>query len=478
MTDNLQVRLRASYDIDHSYDSERFIKLKVRVCHDGENLNGSHISKEALQDALPSIYNIPLLANVVVDDDGNIDFGGHDRKIVKDAMDESQYRLQYVEAPVGVFPADCADACVLEEGGKHYVYATAYLWRGYANYAEDIILSRQQSDVSMEVIVNASEYDTEDSLLHINKFTFTGVTLLGADRRPAMQGANATVQFSVEDKEKLLTKLLCALEQEGLSKRKDGGTELPKDMETKVEATGESTVFEEKAEVVAPVGTPEVLEAGFENSAPTDESVHESFAASYQRKRAAVQGALKSEIVRDENGDCISETYYYVMDMNDDYVLVERSVWTREGYSCDNGRFAYAYNAAEDTAVITSEFEQMVCRWMTPDEAAKLDASVEVFEELAALRAYKREKEVASIFAKFTDLVGNEQFDALVADNSKFSVDELQRECYVIRGMAHDVEVPETAPRLPINKHNVSVNTAPYGGVFEKFGFKNKNQED
>ena len=181
MSDNRKVILQATYSVDDNYDSERFLKLRVKVCHDGENRNGSVISKEALQAALPSIHNVPLLANVVMDENGNIDFGGHDMKIVEDAMNDGQYRLQYVEAPVGVFPADLADTCIVEEDGRNYLYASAFLWRGYANYAEDIIERRKQSDVSMEIMLDAYEYDEQDGWLHINKFTFTGVTLLGAN---------------------------------------------------------------------------------------------------------------------------------------------------------------------------------------------------------------------------------------------------------------------------------------------------------
>ena len=36
---------RATYSVDNTYDSDRFIKLRVKVCHDGQNANGSVISK-------------------------------------------------------------------------------------------------------------------------------------------------------------------------------------------------------------------------------------------------------------------------------------------------------------------------------------------------------------------------------------------------------------------------------------------------
>ena len=68
---------RATYSVDNTYDSDRFIKLRVKVCHDGRNANGSVISKETMQTALPTIANTPVLANVVEKEDGTFDFHGH-----------------------------------------------------------------------------------------------------------------------------------------------------------------------------------------------------------------------------------------------------------------------------------------------------------------------------------------------------------------------------------------------------------------
>lgn len=473
MADNKKISLQATYSVDDSFDSRRFIKLRVKVCHDGKNLNNSIISKEAIEEALPSLYNTPLLANVVADEDGNLDFGGHDMKLVEDAMNEGEYRILYKEIPVGVFPANLADACIVEEDGRNYLYASAYLWRRYSNYAEDIIKSREEADISMEILLDVREYDEEDEAFHINKFTFSGVTLLGATHTPAMEGACATTQFSAEDNDKLLAKLLFALEQEALcpiAKRKEGDTNLPEIDEVKV-VEPETPIVEEPTTEDFTAEEPIV-----EETEPVVEE-HEVFEASYGRKREAAQRALKSIIVRDENDRIMSESGFWVMDMNDNYILVQRSVHDYHAgkYSYDNGRFAYQYNEETDEVTLTSDFELMVCRWMTIEEAAKIDASAEVFEELEELRAYKRDKEAADVFAKFPDLAENEQFKALVADYSKFSIEELQRECYVIRGMAHEQEEFE-APKLPIrNTTNITTEAAPYGGSFATYGITPQN---
>ena len=49
-----------------SYDSDKFLKLRIRVMHDGANVNGSRFAVESMRDAEESIKNVPILANVVL----------------------------------------------------------------------------------------------------------------------------------------------------------------------------------------------------------------------------------------------------------------------------------------------------------------------------------------------------------------------------------------------------------------------------
>nr|DAI25479.1 MAG TPA: hypothetical protein [Caudoviricetes sp.] len=464
---NKDLSLRATYSVDDTYDSERFLKLRVNVCHDGENRNKSFITKEALQDALPTIYNTPLLANVAMNQNGELDFGAHDIKIVEDAMNEGQFRLQYVEVPVGVFPADVRDACIVEEDdGRAHMYASAYLWRGYANYAEDIMQKREKSDVSMEILIKAVEFAEEDDVCRIDKFVITGVTLLGADRTPAMEGACASVQFAAEDKDKLMATLVDALTQEFT--RKEGDIDLPKNkdievMEETVEPIAEESTVEEEPAVEEPVAEEEPAE-----------DFTAAFSATFMQKRQALCGALPHSYDKERG----IEVSHYLVDFDDKYVYVERDTWTADTFTQQTGRFEYKFDEATQVAELTSEFELMVCKWLTVDEAEKLEESRNVFTELDELRTYKREKEVANVFAQFPDLVENEQFKALLNDNAKFSVDELQRECYVIRGMAHSPVTEEEhteAPRIPVRYNTNPDEAAPYGGTFAIYGIQPQN---
>jgi hypothetical protein len=138
LKDLKQLSLNATYTVDNSFDSDRFIKLRIRVQHDDKNPNGSSFTLENMQKAQNTIKNIPILAAVVVDKDGNPQFGAHDMHIEEDKFNEGAYRLIYDESPIGVVP-ETNNYEILEYDGRNYVYVRCLLWVGYMNYAQDIV---------------------------------------------------------------------------------------------------------------------------------------------------------------------------------------------------------------------------------------------------------------------------------------------------------------------------------------------------
>ena len=208
------LKLQATYTVDESYDSDKFLKLRIRVMHDGANVNGSRFTVESMRDAEESIKNVPILANVVFDADGKPDFGAHDRVIVKDAMNDSQYRILYKEAPVGVIPEK--NHYEIEEfDGRHYVYADGYIWRGYSNYAADLLEENGGTDISMEIEVDESEFSEADKVLDITKWRYTGITLLGKKYKPGMAKAAAkTSKFTASERDEQLMRMLLDFQED------------------------------------------------------------------------------------------------------------------------------------------------------------------------------------------------------------------------------------------------------------------------
>jgi hypothetical protein len=203
LKDLKQLSLNATYTVDNSFDSDRFIKLRIRVQHDDKNPNGSSFTLENMQKAQNTIKNIPILAAVVVDKDGNPQFGAHDMHIEEDKFNEGAYRLIYDESPIGVVP-ETNNYEILEYDGRNYVYVDAYLWVGYMNYAQDIVERDKDIKVSMEISVLEYTYDSKTDIYDITDYKYNGITLLGNNYGTGMIDAKATTEsFSKSGKEKL-----------------------------------------------------------------------------------------------------------------------------------------------------------------------------------------------------------------------------------------------------------------------------------
>ena len=138
--------LVASYEIDETFDSDKYIKMRLRVCHDGVNPNKSEFNILDMEKSEDSIKNIPILANVVFEEDEEPDFGAHDMEIEEDKMNEGEYRVIYKETPVGIVP-ETNNYKISEFNGRNYVFVDCFIFRGYGNYAEDIVERPRYQDI-------------------------------------------------------------------------------------------------------------------------------------------------------------------------------------------------------------------------------------------------------------------------------------------------------------------------------------------
>jgi len=204
------VKLPVSYSATDSFDSERFMKLRVKVMHTGLNLNNSNFSLAAIEKARPTLANIPLLAFIKkTDGDSNADFGGHEYEI---KITEDDIKYVYLGRPIGIVPETNNYAIETDEEGKTFVVVDAYVWKDYANSALDILNRDEVKKVSMEINVNDYEWQDDYSYVDINDYAYTGIALLGEDVREAMIGAQAEiVKFSVGSITSMLAELKAEL---------------------------------------------------------------------------------------------------------------------------------------------------------------------------------------------------------------------------------------------------------------------------
>lgn len=174
-------------------DDDDLMKVRIKVCHDGDNPNGSNFSLDSLSKAEETLKNRPILAYSVFDEDKFevVDFGGHDmqHKLVENDEGEYEVKTRYLETPLGVINEDHEYSLEYDEDTeKTYPVITGYIWKSYSNGAWKLI--EEGKGVSMEISVKSGTYNKERKIFEITDFSYRGITVLSDSVTPAMEGAN------------------------------------------------------------------------------------------------------------------------------------------------------------------------------------------------------------------------------------------------------------------------------------------------
>ena len=197
-------KLQMSFTVDKTFDSDQFLKLRFRVCHDGESPNHTYFTKETMEEANKSLEYIPILAHVYIDKEtGKPVIGSHDMHIEEDKLNDGETRIIYDEAPIGLIPSLADNNCTIEEyDGLNYTYVDGYVWRDYSNYAEQLLEDAENNKISMEIDFNQDSlaYDVEHKRYNISAYRYRGITCLNESLGTGMKNAAATTtNFSADD---------------------------------------------------------------------------------------------------------------------------------------------------------------------------------------------------------------------------------------------------------------------------------------
>lgn len=210
-------------------DDDGLMRVHLKACHTGLNRNGSHITNEDMGEALPSLANKPILAEITTNSKGELDFGEHAIEETKDEDGNKKYH--YIEQAVGITPESCnAHLEYDEQEEKDYVHADGYIFTLYGNETADILKRRGGTDCSVELDISEFAWDAKNKWLSLKKFIFNGITLLGEDFLPGMKGARCELsdfsQYSSHDYSKELNEMksrLAILEQRFSNKNSEEG---------------------------------------------------------------------------------------------------------------------------------------------------------------------------------------------------------------------------------------------------------------
>ena len=180
-------------------EDDRFLSLHLKTCHTLTNRNRTDISHDVMLKNAPSLANCPILADMqkYTDESGETyyDFAGHTMEPMEDPY-TGEERMNYIERVVGVIPANSKIELKQEYNGKReYLHADGLIYEEHGNLAATILRNRKEVACSVEIAVKEMHYDLARNVLVLDDFEFVGVTLLGKDVRPGMEGAEANIEL-------------------------------------------------------------------------------------------------------------------------------------------------------------------------------------------------------------------------------------------------------------------------------------------
>ena len=450
--DPIIVTTNGLFATEEDGDMPGMLKLKLKVCHTETNRNGSHISKENMEKAMPTLKYRPILAYIHELPDGSKDFYAHNVQITEDENGDAQ--VVYMEKQVGCFTVDDPWLEYDEDMDKTYVMAYAVIPEEYTETA-DIVRRKNGTKVSCELVINELSYNAKEKYLDLTDFYFGATTLLGCDEDgneigEGMLGARADIAdfchkepvFEHQDKLiEILEKLDATLSSFNKSNSEEGGDEEMNDVENIVveeefETSTEEVVVEDTTETTEETHSEEETTVVEDASASEDgdevvvvEEVEETettvepenfelrFELSHDDVRMALYELLNA---RSDNG-YYSSWIVSVYDNKFIYEDCEEYKFFRQGYS-KNG----------DDIAFDGEPVEVFNEWLSKDEKDALDALKSSYTELKAFKdnydasVLKADKENVLNSAEYADIADTDEFKALVSDMDNYSVDEIK----------------------------------------------------
>ena len=279
------------------------LKCRLKVAKTGKNWNGSKFSIESFKKAESTLKNIPILAYIKQIDDEAYDFDGHNIELrTTETPNKIVTKFHYLERPIGIIP-ESNNIGYEEEDGETFICCDGYIWKRYANDGLDILMKSDCKSVSMEIEVIDGILDEEDDyFFDITDFIFQGVTVLGDDVPPAIDGASITKYSNFSAYKEMFSEMLNEINK--FNKEGEDMEEVKDDVvvEEVVEDKVEDEVIEEVEDVIEE-----------KDDEPADDEVVEEEVKD-EEEIEVVEEVEDVEVVEDEEKEDVEEPIEEVKD--------------------------------------------------------------------------------------------------------------------------------------------------------------------
>lgn len=499
---------------DSTKDTEGLMPVVLQSCHTNLNVNGSYISEESMNSALPSFSNRPILG-YIHSVNGQYEFYSHNMHL--DENDE----LVYDEIPVGIIPESCdAKLEYDKEKDKTYCVVKGYIFEEYSRAAE-ILQREEECSVSVELSIRELSYNAKEKYLNIEDFFFSGVTILGKteegnDVKPGMQGSNIRLADFSEQNNSLCTnysgELLNEIKKlnENLSlynkeKSKEGGKQPVKfeellekygktveditfdyesmtdeELETKFEevfgeddTTGEGVEPESTSEDNGEEGesTDGVEDNSGEDNTEEQPEVFENVVKTFEISHDDIRWGLYNLLSPYEEAD---NEWYWISAVYDTYFVYEN--WSGDRI------FGQKYTKENDEVAFSEERYNLHKELLTDAEFAELNSMRSNYAEIKSqLEKYQEKeqnelKETLFTSGEYSSIANTEEFENLKNAHKEFSLDELKTKLDGIileyaKKNSLKFSVEETEEKKVMSQTKLPINTktnkkSRYGSIF------------
>ena len=438
----------------------RFIDVSIDVMHTGANLNKTSFTKDAINKAVPTIRNTPILGYVVDElDEEDKDFKGHEHEL---RITDKDVKYVYAGQAYGVIPESCNPRWIVKDDGtgieREYLRVDGLIWTKFSDPV-DIFTRDGTKNHSVELTDMACGPADKNGNVPVGSFKFDGCCILSTTDpsiKPAMTGSCVTANFSVEDITAQIRDRL--YEYQAIQQNYTAQNDNPSDEEkgdttpmneneiktpgveenqvpaentvTPTEPAGndatppnENTVTEPTAapaeENVAPTKEPEpapVEPAGTENTAPTENetAAGAEFTLSANQLRDEIYNALlKFQVPSRWDPDCMIPKYWLTDILDSEVIVTDSGTYQLMGipYSMNGDNVVLDYANIKRKKVTYEDWDEgdvmpgLITMFSTlTDKLVELSdsftkAANEVSEIKPKLEAYQQAEEKAAAAA-------------------------------------------------------------------------------
>lgn len=256
----------------------RFIDVSIDVMHTGANLNKTSFTKDAINKAVPTICNTPILGYVVDElDEEDKDFKGHEHEL---RITNKDVKYVYAGQAYGVIPESCNPRWIVKDDGtgieREYLRVDGLIWTKFSDPV-DIFTRDGTKNHSVELTDMACGPADKNGNIPVGSFKFDGCCILSTTDpsiKPAMTGSCVTANFSVEDITAQIRDRLYEYQaiQQNYTAQNDNPSDEEKGDTTPMNENEKNPAMTENAVAEGAVENPEIETPAAENTATKTES--------------------------------------------------------------------------------------------------------------------------------------------------------------------------------------------------------------